>query len=123
MMDIKELKVLRENDFSKDKLQKILEKLEEGELEIAYKLTQLLINYINMDFLEKKYNIVKLNDSHMRNIIRLYFEREDNLYRKNMFINDMYLDIAERKLYELDITMLLSRAEDLCCYKKEKYGM
>lgn len=122
-MDVKELKVLRENDFFREKLEKILEKLEEGDLEIAYKLTQLLINYINMDFLEKKYNIIKLNDSQMRNILRLYFEKEENLYRKNMFINSMYLDIAERVLYKLDIIMLLSKAEDLCCYKKEKYGI
>ena len=123
MMDIEEFKALKEDEFFGEKIEKILEKLEDGDIEIAYKSAQLLINYINMDFLEKKYNIIKLNDSQMRNIIRLYYEREENLYKKNMFINSMYLDIAEREPYKLDIIMLLSRAEDLYCYKKENYGI
>lgn len=120
---INEFKVMVENEFLKDKLEKILKELESGNFEIAYKSTQLLINYINMDFLEKKYNIVKLKDSQMRNIVRLYFEREENLYRKNMNINSMYIDIAEREIYKNDVISLLYKAEEICQYKKEKYGM
>ena len=115
--------IMMQDIFLKRKVEQIINKIEENELNIAYKTTQLLINYINMDFLEKAYNIVKLKDSQMLNIIDLLKTREENLYMKNMKINDTFLSISEREVYKEDVLALLSDAEYLCKYKKEKYGI
>lgn len=115
--------VMMENGFLKGKIEKILGKLEEGDIDTAYKSIQLLINYINMDFLEKKYNIVKLKDSQMINILYLYKNREKDLFAKNNNINNTYISVSERKPWKEDVIGLLYDAEDICRYKKEKYGI
>lgn len=122
-MKITELKNISENDFFKDKVEIILEVLEENDIEKAYEATQLLINYINMDFLEKKYNIVNLKDSQMCNILKIYSVREKELFDKNNKINNVYLRVSERKPWKEDVIGLLYDAEYICRYKKEKYGI
>ncbi len=122
-MVMNEYKVMMADEFLRDKLEKIWKKLEQNDIQTAYETTQLLINYINIDFLRKKYNIIKLQDSQMRNIINLYRDREEFLYRKNNNINNVYIDVSERKPYKVDVINLLYDAEEICNYKKEKYGM
>ena len=89
-MIISECNTLLKDDFLRDKTEKILKKIEEDDIETAYKTAQLLINYINMDFLEKKYNIIKLEDSQMLNILKIYLTREEELFRKNNRINNIF---------------------------------
>ena len=116
-----EYKFLMNNEFTKDKLEKILKKIEENDLETAYKTIQLLINYINLNFLEKKYNIIKLKDSQMLKIMQIYYEKEQNLYEKNKSINDEYISASEEGIYKENLLDLLEDAEDLCKYIKEIY--
>ena len=122
-MIISECNTLLKDDFLRDKTEKILKKIEEDDIETAYKTAQLLINYINMDFLEKKYNIIKLEDSQMLNILKIYLTREEELFRKNNRINNIYINVSERKPWKEDVIGLLYDAEDICRYKKEKYGI
>ncbi len=122
-MIISECSTLLNDDFLRDKVEKISNKIEENDIETAYKTAQLLINYINMDFLQKKYNIIKLEDSQMSNILKIYLTREEELFRKNNYINNIYIDVSERKPCKEDVIGVLYAAEDICRCKKEKYGI
>lgn len=122
-MVISECSTLLKDDFLRDKVEKISNKIEENDIETAYKTAQLLINYINMDFLQKKYNIIKLEDSQMSNILKIYLTREEELFRKNNYINNIYIDVSERRPCKEDVIELLYVAEDICRSKKEKYGI
>lgn len=121
-MVISECSTLLKDDFLRDKVEKISNKIEENDIETAYKTAQILINYINMDFLQKKYNIIKLEDSQMSNILKIYLTREEELFRKNNYINNIYIDVSERRPCKEDVIELLYAAEDICRSKKEKYG-
>ena len=122
-MVISECTTLLKDDFLRDKVKKISNKIEENDIETAYKTAQLLINYINMDFLQKKYNIIKLEDSQMSNMLKIYLTREEELFRKNNYINNIYIDVSERMPCKEDVIELLYAAEDICRSKKEKYGI
>lgn len=122
-MVISECSTLLKDDFLRDKVEKISNKIEENDIETAYKTAQLLINYINMDFLQKKYNIIKLEDSQMSNILKIYLTREEELFRKNNYINNIYIDVSERRPCKEDVIELLYATEDICRSKKEKYGI
>lgn len=112
---------LMDNEFTRDKLEKILKKIEENDLETSYKTIQLLINYINLNFIKKIYNVVNLKDTQMLKIMQIYYQKEPKLYEKNKSINNLYINISERDVYKEDIIELLEDAEDLCRYIKEEY--
>lgn len=122
-MIISECSILLGDEFLRDKVKKISNKIQENDIETAYKTAQLLINYINMDFLQKKYNIIKLEDSQMSYILKIYMTREEELFRKNNYINNIYIDVSERMPFKEDVIALLYAAEDICRNKKEKYGI
>lgn len=117
---MEEYKYLLKDEFIKDKLEKILQKVEENEFKIAYKTSQLLINYINLDYIKKKYNIIKVDDSQMLNIMNIYLTKDKELFYSNKYINDLYVDISEREPEREDILELLIDADELCRKMEEK---
>lgn len=116
-MKIQEYKNLLTSDNLRDKLEKIFKTIEKEDTYKIYVKCQALLEYINIQFLSKKYNIF-LNNSDIVNIIKEYQKVDKYLFDKMVNINAIYNIFADNPSIE-DAEYLLYQIDDIYSHMRE----
>lgn len=116
-MNIQDYKNLLTSDNLRDKLEKIFRTLVKEDTYKIYVKCQALLEYINIQFLAKKYNIF-LEDSDIVNIIKEYRKVDKYLFEKMVSINAIYNIFADNPSME-DSEYLLFQIDDIYRYIKD----
>lgn len=117
-MEIKYFENIIQSKRLKEKLEKILES---NNIENQYRMSQILLEYINATYLTQKLKR-KMEDYSILRIMNEYAQIDENLFNQMTAINALYEEADEGKVIEEDIEYLLLKIDYIYGYLKNKYG-
>lgn len=117
-MEIKYFENLIQNPKLKEKLETIVKTTN---IENKYRMSQMLLEYINATYLTKKLEI-KMEDYSILRIMNEYSKIDENLFEQMTAINAIYEEADEKGVIEEDIEYILLKTDYIYGYLKNKYG-
>lgn len=117
-MEIKDFENLNQNEKLKNRINKILNL---KDVEKQYRSVQVVLEYINANFLTQTRKI-NMKNYRIINIINEYEKIDQNLFNTMLEINDLYEEWDEIGVDEDDIEYLLGKTDYIYGIIKNKYG-
>ena len=104
-MKIKGLDYMMKNNFLREYLMKIEYFLNDNDYQKAYQTSQLLMNYVNLEF------------------IKIYMEKEPHLAELLVRVNDKYIFCSEKDIEKEDVQEVLEILEEIYEYMENEYNI
>ena len=121
-MDINELECIKRNKYLNEKVNMILEKvnnIEKYNSNDIYYACQTLLNYINFSLIAKAFKI-KLQGFDIIKVIEIYQQYDNELYEEMLGINGEYN--SDDDITKSDIEYLLRKIDLIYAIIVEKFG-
>ena len=121
-MDINELECIKRNKYLNEKVNMILEKvnnIEKYNSNDIYYACQTLLNYINFSLIAKAFKI-KLEGFDIIKVIEIYQQYDNELYEEMLGINGEYN--SDDDITKSDIEYLLRKMDLIYAIIVEKFG-
>lgn len=121
-MKIKGLDYMMKNNFLREYLMKIEYFLNDNDYQKAYQTSQLLMNYVNLEFIKKKYDMTP-KVSETVELIKIYMEKEPHLAELLVRVNDKYIFCSEKDIEKEDVQEVLEILEEIYEYMENEYNI
>ena len=117
-MNVDDLKTLKQNSKLKERIEQIISV---PDLEKKYRMSQIILEYINVAFLTRNMKI-EMEDYNIIRISEKYREIDENLFNEMLIINSLYNTLDQDGVNEDDIEYLLFKIDKIYEMIKTKYG-